>query len=195
MKKISVIYVLLLALSLFVLGKAETAPWSDVKERLTGGTGYSLRCDYAGPEGVFAFRYIVKDKGQKIFTEVLEGSSRGSGTRIYYDIEEDSKNVTMQTSLFRLRRSLEARDIKDTPLYVPLFTHLMGEFSTSDPTPQEGTEPGTTVFLFGDEKTLHERFTVDEKGDPLSLKRMEGPKEINSLTFTELEWGDRPIDW
>lgn len=172
----------------------DPAMWSKVKARMTGDTGYSLQADYTGPEGHFLFHYVVRGAGEEILTEVLEGSSRGAGTRIYYNPTLDSENVTMQTSLFRLRRSLEARDIKDSPLYIPLFSHLLTEL---DPEPQsmEQSDAGKVVFLFGDKAADHEFLTVDAEGNPLKVTRMEAGKEVSRLVFSQLEWGLRPLDW
>lgn len=188
-----------LSVSLFFIlflssaGLTDTAPWSQVKARMLGDSGYSLRCEYAGPEGTFYFRYVVHGSGQ-ILTEVLEGSSRGAGTRIYYDPVIDRDNVTMQTPFLRLRRSLESRDIKDSPLHKPLFAHLLDGMVTQEP--REAVEQGEeTVFLFGDRGAGHEFLTVDREGNPLNLRRMEAGKEVNRLTFRGLEWGEKPIEW
>ena len=167
--------------------------WESVHARLTGDSGYSLLCDYRGPEGEYNFRYIVQ--GKRILTEVLEGSTRGAGTRVYYNPDKDRENVTMQTRMFRLRRSLQARDIKDTPLYRPLFAHLLEEISEPKPREARPAESGGTVFLFGDEQELHEFLEVDPSGNPLRLRRLMKGKELNVLTFRQLQWGNREIDW
>lgn len=168
--------------------------WTKVKQRMRADTGYSLQAVYEGPEGHFLFHYVVHGDGERILTEVLEGSSRGAGTRIYYNPSDDSENVTMQTSLFRLRRSLESRDIKDSPIHKPLFSHLLDEL---DPEPQEidYQKLGTIVFLFGDKTAEHEFLTVDSSGNPIRLSRMEKDKEVSSMTFHQLEWGQKPMDW
>ena len=168
--------------------------WSEVRERMVSNTGYSLRCDYTGPEGTFHFNYVVHGAGEQILTEVLEGSSRGVGTRIYYNSELDRENVTMQTRLFRLRRSLEARDIKDSPLHRPLFVHLLEEICEPEPRTVESREQHT-IFLFGDVEALHEYLEVDGEGNPLTLRRMEADKQVNLLTFHQLEWGLQPLEW
>jgi len=51
------------------------------------------------------------------------------------------------------------------------------------------------IFLFGDKAAAHEFLTVDAKGNPIRLTRMEANKEISRLTFDQLEWGMKPIDW
>ena len=177
-----------------VAAKGEQVPWEQVKDKLTHNSGYSLRCDYTGPEGVFYFNYVVHGAGDQILTEVLEGSSRGVGTRIYYNPELDSENVTMQTRLFRLRRSLQARDIKDSPLYKPLFVHLLNEICEPEPRASEDKER-SVVFLFGDVDSTHEYLEVDREGNPLTLRRMEAGKQLNLLTFHQLEWGPQPLNW
>jgi len=174
---------------------SDTSIWEDVRARMTGATGYSVRCDYVGPEGEYFFNYVVHGAGTEILTEVLEGSTRGVGTRIYYNPRRDSENVTMQTHLFRLRRSLQARDIKDSPLYQPLFSHLLDQISQAEPSRVTTVEENRTVFLFGDTDSQHETLEVDGQGNPLALRRMNAGKQVNSLTFTRLEWGEQPIDW
>ncbi len=188
---------LILALLFFVLSGdawAEPVRWESVKLKMTDDAGYSLFCDYSGPEGNYRFHYIVLGAGDEILTEVLEGSTRGAGTRIYYNPKLDRENVTMQTKIVRLRRSLLARDIKDSPLHQPLFTHLIGEFSESGPQAVE-QRGANTVFRFGDRKSRHELLEVDSKGNPLNLRRMEAEKQLNLLTFHQLEWGPHPVEW
>lgn len=172
----------------------EPITWEKVKLKMEGGQGYSLYCDYNGPEGVYLFHYVVLGAGEEILTEVLEGSSRGAGTRIYYNPKLDRDNVVMQTKLIRLRRSLQARDIKDSPLYQPLFSHLLSEFC--EPHPRTMERKGTsTVFFFGDKSAGHECLEVDEAGNPLALRRMQAGKQLNVLTFHHLEWGPQSLEW
>lgn len=195
MKRLSLLLLVLLMHTTPALAElADTEIWTKVKQRMKADTGYSLRADYRGPEGHFLFRYIVQGDGDKILTEVLEGSSRGVGTRIYYNPEMDKENVTMQTSMFRLRRSLESRDLKDSPVHKPLFAHLLDELG-ADPSEVDVRPPGDMVFLFGDKAAEHEFLTVDANGNPVKLTRMEADKEISRLTFHQLEWGRKPIDW
>jgi hypothetical protein len=185
-------------LFLFLLtnpANSETTVWDDVRNRMMGSTGYSLRCDYVGPEGAYFFNYVVHGAGERILTEVLEGSTRGAGTRIYYSSKHDRENVTMQTRLFRLRRSLQARDIKDSPLYKPLFSHLLDEICEAEPREVTNAKENRTVFTFGDVKSLHEYLEVDGKGNPMTLRRMMAGKQLNSMVFHQLEWGEQPLDW
>lgn len=187
-----------LLLSLLLVTPAwgeSTSDWSSVRSKLTGDTGYSLRCNYVGPEGSYLFDYVVHGDGQKIFTEVLEGSTRGVGTKLYYDPEKDRENVMMQTRLFRLRRSLEARDIKDSPVHRPLFVHILDELCESEPSEVSHTKGDGAVFMFGDKSAEHEFIEVDEDGNPVSVRRMEADKEVNRLTFQDLEWGTLPMNW
>lgn len=172
---------------------AQESIWDRVKEKMTCDLGYSVLCDYSGPEGQYFFSYVVHGNGDRILTEVLDGSTRGVGTRIYYDPSKDAENVHMQTRLFRLRRSLQARDIKDTPLYQPLFSHLLDEVSKGAPQQVESGE--TTLLRFGGTESQHEFLEVDAEGNPIRLRRMTGDKEVNSLTFHKLEWGEKPMNW
>lgn len=174
---------------------AQEALWGQVLEKMTGDSGYSLQLDYSGPEGLFHFRYTVHGDGERIFTEVLEGSSRGVGTKIYYDPEKDAENVAMQTRFMRLRRSLTARDIKDSPLYLPLFRHLLGQLQQPEPTEIATLEDETMVFTFGDKTSDYDCLEVDSLGNPVTLRRVEDGKEVNTLTFRQLEWGEKPIAW
>lgn len=174
---------------------AQDGNWNEVRERMIAPTGYSLRCNYTGPEGKFYFIYVVQGDGDRIYTEILEGSTRGVGTRIYFDPAQDAENVTMQTRLFRLRRSLQARDIKDSPLHRPLFVHLLREIGEPEPRQVTMSGEGGMVFMFGDPQSQHEYLEVDKDGNPTLLKRMMADKQVNCLTFHELEWGEQPINW
>ena len=180
LKRLSLLLLVLLLHTTHALAElSDTEIWNKVKARMDGDTGYSLRADYRGPEGHFLFRYIVQGAGDKILTEVLE---------------MDKENVTMQTSMFRLRRSLESRDLKNSPVHKPLFAHLLDELGR-DPSEVDVRPPGNMIFLFGDKAAAHEFLTVDAKGNPIRLTRMEANKEISRLTFDQLEWGMKPIDW
>lgn len=195
MKRLSLMLLFVfLSTTLVAADISDTEVWNKVKSRMRADTGYSLRADYKGPEGHFLFHYVVHGNGDRILTEVLEGSSRGVGTRIYYNPEKDSENVTMQTSMFRLRRSLQSRDIKDSPVYIPLFSHLLNELG-AEPSEVDRDEPGGVVFLFGDKAAEHEYLVVDPEGNPVKLTRMEANKEISKLTFHQLEWGPQPMNW
>lgn len=186
--------VLLLTLLSCSVASAQQVTWDSVRQKMTDGRDYSLFCDYTGPEGQFRFHYVVLGAGAEILTEVLDGSSRGAGTKIYYNPKLDSENVTMQTSMFRLRRSLQARDIKGSPLYIPLFSQLLTEISEPLPSEVETLEQNT-IFTFGDSKALHEDLVVDESGTPVALRRMEAKKQLSLLTFRDVEWGPREMDW
>lgn len=195
MKRLSLLLLLFFfSTTLVTADMSDTEIWDKVKSRMRADTGYSLRADYIGPEGHFLFHYVVHGNGDRILTEVLEGSSRGVGTRIYYNPEKDSENVTMQTRMFRLRRSLQSRDIKDSPVHKPLFSHLLDELG-SDPCEVDHKQPGSFIFLFGDKSAEHEYLIVDKEGNPVKLTRMEANKEVSKLTFHQLEWGRQPMDW
>ena len=156
--------------------------------------GYKLKYAYEGPEGKFFFRYTLQGSGSKILTEVLEGSARGSGTRIYYEPAKDKENVFMETSVITLRRSLGARDIKDSSLYQPLFAQIIGELPTKEPK-ESLPVPGGLMFVFGDAAEVEARIIVDELGNPTRYRRLEEGKEVKNFVFSELEWGHHSIDW
>ena len=195
MKAFSHIIGLLLLLSLSTAAEERSKFWSEVRERMKSTSGYSLRCDYVGPEGQYFFNYVVHGAGDRILTEVLEGSTRGAGTKVYYNPVNDAENVHMQTRIIRLRRSLQARDIRDSPLHKPLFSHLLEEICEPEPSAVVKTEGGNTIFRFGKVESRHEFLEVDGAGNPLVIRRMQADKEINSLTFRGLEWGEKPLDW
>lgn len=187
--------VLILLCLLSTQGWGEEGVWQQVHDKMTASTGYSLQLDYTGPEGEFHFNYTVHGDGDKILTEVLEGSSRGVGTRIYYDPAKDSENVAMQTSFFRLRRSLQARDIKDSPVHRPLFKHLLSLLHQAEPTEVRLLTPERRVLRFGESKSDYDSLEVDLEGNPLVLRRVEAGKEVTCLTFRQLQWGEQPISW
>ena len=186
---------LLLCLLLFTSLEAPADElWDTTRERLLSAEAYRLHYDYTGEEGTFHFRYTLVDNGERILTEVLDGSARGSGTRIYFDKKKDSQNVAMDTGYFTLRRSLEARDIKGTSLYQPYFTLMIEDLSSEKPTKIQQTDKGSLLF-FGQRGESEDRLQHDSEGNPLTYRRFEKGKEIKKMELKKLEWGTFPIDW
>jgi hypothetical protein len=187
---------LLAVLTLFWLAvsadsSAQESLWTSTREKLAS-SGYSVTCDYDGPEGNYQFNYVVE--GERILTEVLAGSARGAGARILYDPAADRENVKLKTDMFSLRRSLQARDIKDSPLYQSLFEQMLDQFV--EPFPRETRRAGQgTLFLFGKEGGVQDILEVDEAGDPLNVRRLEKGKEIRRMSFRDLTWGKTAIVW
>jgi len=173
---------------------AEPAGWAKTSSLMATDTGYKMNYEYQGDEGRFLFHYVVVGDGAKILTEVLDGSARGAGTRIYYEPARDPDNVFMDTKFLTLRRSLTARDIKDTSLYQPLFRQLLGKLTVPEPT--EVKKMGEkTLFLFGEPTESQDRIIVDRDGKPLSYRRLENGREIKKMTFQSLEFGPQSIQW
>ncbi len=168
--------------------------WETTRQRLLSAEAYRLHYDYTGEEGTFHFRYTLVDKGERILTEVLDGSARGSGTKIYFDKAKDSQNVAMDTGYFTLRRSLGARDIKGTSLYQPYFTLMIEDLSSQKPTKIQKTDQGTLLF-FGQRGESEDRLQLDPEGNPITYRRLEKGKEIKKMEIRKLEWGTFPIDW
>lgn len=187
-------YLLMAFLLLGQAALAQSAGWGTTKALMASNTGYEMNYEYQGAEGRFLFHYVVVGDGDKILTEVLEGSARGAGTRIYYEPAKDPDNVFMDTKFLTLRRSLTARDIKDTSLYQPLFRQLLGKLTFPEPT--EVKEMGEKVlYLFGEPTESQDRIIVDRDGKPLSYRRLEGGREVKKMTFQSLEFGPQSIQW
>lgn len=168
--------------------------WKTARARMTGDDGYAMRYDYEGPEGAYKFNYVVQGDGAKIFTEVLEGSARGAGSRILYDPAVDKDNVSMKTHMLTLRRSLQARDVQGSSLYQPLFRQLVEELV--EPQPRESLKAGgNTILLFGDKARIQDRLEVDPKGNPVTYRRLDRGKELKKMTFRNLAWGRAAISW
>lgn len=182
----------LLALATPALG--QEALWNNVKAKMTSDGGYTLTCSYDGDEGAYRFRYVLWGGGEKILTEILEGSSRGAGSKILYDPAVDKDNVTVKTSFLTLRRSLGSKDIQGSSLYQPLFEQLVEELV--EPTPRETLKVGGgTVFVFGDKAKTEHRLEVDASGSPLSFRHLEKGREIKKMTFRDLKWGKFEMAW
>lgn len=189
-----VVTLLTLSFWLTVSASAQNQLWATTKAKMTGDSGYSMRYDYEGPEGVYKFNYVVQGDGDKVLTEVLDGSQRGAGSRILYDPASDKENVTMQTRLLTLRRSLQAKDIRGSSLYQPLFRQLVEELV--EPHPREVLKTGNhTVFVFGDKAMVQDRLEVDQHGNPRVMRRIEKGKELKSMTFHNVAWGHAAISW
>jgi hypothetical protein len=174
--------------------QADESLWLTTRSKMLTSDGYAMNYSYEGPEGKFLFLYIVQGAGDKILTEVLDGSARGSGTRIYYEPAKDKENVFMETSLITLRRSLEARDIKDSSLYQPLFAQVLSELPANDPKEILPFGDGH-IFVFGDKAKVEARLTVDARGNPVGYRRLEKGREVKKFVFSRLDWGLHPIDW
>ena len=173
---------------------AQEAVWKSTRSKLISTDGYSVKCDYAGPEGKYQFYYDVEGNGSKILTEVLAGSSRGGGAKILYDPATDKENVKLKTDMFSVRRSLEARDIKGSMLYLPLFKQLVEELV--EPQPREIVRVGDhTLLMFGDKAKTQDILEVNASGDPVNVRRLEKGKEVKRMTFSELVWGPTAINW
>ena len=193
MKRLPLLLTLFLMISAgSALGKDSV--WALTRAKMTGSQGYTLNYSYEGPEGKFLFQYTVQGEGSKILTEVLEGSARGSGTRIYYEPAKDKENAFMETAIVTLRRSLEARDIKDSSLYQPLFAQIVSELPAQEPAEVLPFGEGY-ILVFGAKNAVQARVTVDAQGNPLSYRRLEQGKEVKKFNFTNLDWGFHPIDW
>lgn len=156
--------------------------------------GYQLNYTYTGDEGTFHFLYTVRGDGDEILTELLEGSSRGSGTRIYYNRAKDSENVFMDTGFITLRRSLEARDIKGSSLYQPLLRQLVQEFASEQPTKVQQSKEGGLLF-FGKRGESEDRLRVDATGAPMNYRRLEKGTEVKNIEIQKIVWGKHPIKW
>jgi hypothetical protein len=185
----------LLGAALALAAQAQDSPlWQKARSKMTGSTGYSMRYDYEGPEGLYKFHYVVQGDGSKILTEVLEGSARGEGSRILYDLAADKDNVTMQTHMLTLRRSLQARDIADSSLYQPLFRQLVEDLV--EPEPRESLKAGDhTVLIFGDKGKTQDRLELDKEGNPVAMRRLEKGREVKRMAFHDLTWGPASIPW
>lgn len=189
-----VVWGLVVGLLTSAVGATEDRVWAKARAKMLGDAGYSMVYLYDGPEGSFRFRYLVEGDGERILTEVLEGSARGVGTRILYDPAKDPANVSLATKMVTLRRSLKARDIEGSSLYQPLFRQLVEELV--EPEPREILRVGEhSLLLFGDKAGIQDRLEVDSQGNPVAHRRLERGKEVKSMQFRELSWGAAAIVW
>lgn len=193
-KQFRIGWVALLGACLTFAANAQEGLWGVTRAKMASTTGYSVTCDYQGPEGRYQFRYSVQGDGDKILTEVLPGSSRGAGSLVLYDPASDPDNVKLKTSVLSLRRSLQARDIKDSPLHQSLFRQMLEQLI--EPQPSEVVKRGeTTLLVFGDKGKVQDILAVDRQGNPLSAQRLEKGKEVRRMDFRELSWGTTAINW
>lgn len=173
---------------------AQDALWAKAKAKMTGSTGYAMNYDFEGDEGAYKFHYVVWGDGQKILTEVLDGSTRGAGSRILYDPAADKENVTVKTSMLTLRRSLGSKDIKDSSLYQPLFRQLVD--GLIEASPRESIKTGVnTILVFGDKTKTQHRLEVDADGNPVSFRHVEKGREMKKMSFKAIKWGKAEISW
>jgi hypothetical protein len=173
---------------------AQDTLWKSARAKMLSSDGYAMRYDYEGPEGLYRFHYVVWGDGSRIFTEVLEGSARGAGSRILYDPASDKDNVSLKTHMLTLRRSLKSKDIQGSSLYQPLFRQLVEELA--EPEPRQILKAGAnTILVFGDKAGSQDRLEVDPQGNPVAMRRLERGKEIKKMTFSNLSWGRASIPW
>lgn len=173
---------------------AQESVWKSTRAKLASTDGYSVTCDYAGPEGSYQFHYVVQGDGDKILTEVLAGSARGAGAKVLYDPAADKDNVKLKTDLFSVRRSLSARDIQGSLLHQPLFKQLLSQLI--EPQPREVTRSGkNTLFFFGQPGKVQDILEVDAEGNPTNVRRLENGQEVRRMTFRDLSWGTAAIVW
>lgn len=173
---------------------ADGLSWDAVKSKMLTSEGYKLNYVYEGPEGRFSFRYTIRGACKEILTEVLEGSARGGGTRIYFNPEKDKENVFLATRFLTLRRSLGARDIKGSSLYQSLFAQIVSELPGQIPAGVNRAKD-KIIFEFGDANGALAKLVVDAQGNPLAYRRIENGKEVKSMVFNGLRWGAHSIDW
>lgn len=175
-------------------GLADEFSWSDLRSKLLNSSEYSLNYEYTGPDGNYRCHYVLQAGGAKILTEVLAGSSRGSGARILYDGAKDKDNVTVQTSFLTLRRSTDSKDIKGSSLYQPLFQQLVE--GLVEPNPKKVVDKANhKILVFGDKAKTQDYLEVDQQGNPIAAWRAEGGEVTTRITFAGLSWKDTAIVW
>ena len=173
---------------------AQEGLWGITRAKLATTTGYSVICDYQGPEGNYQFHYVVQGDSDKILTEVLPGSSRGAGSKVLYDPSSDPDNVKLKSPMLSLRRSLQSRDIKDSPLHQSLFKQMLDQLV--EPQPREVVKKGDhSLLVFGEKGVVQDVLEVDRYGNPLSARRLEKGKQVRRMDFRDLTWGTTAINW
>lgn len=181
----TVILALLLLLATSQTATAELG-WEQLQTKLRGAPGYQMNYHFKDGREEYYFLYTVINTGPRVLTEILDGSSRGRGTKILFDPQVNNDVVLMKTPFLTLRRSITAKDIRDTSLYIPLFAQLLDRTRNHGATVES---PG--VFVVDAEQVRH-RWTVDaSSGDPLSYQRFQGGELVESMSFTNLTWGDQ----
>lgn len=176
------------------MASAEPISWQEVRAKLIDSPDYSLHYDYQGAEGTYQCNYVVQGAGARILTEVLDGSSRGSGARILYDAAKDKDNVTVQTSFITLRRSLGSEDIKGSSLYQPLLHQMVDELVA--PKPRQVVRKGDhSVFVFGDKASVEDFLEVDSDGNPVRAWRRTEGNLTKQMSFSGISWRETAISW
>ncbi|MGE0495516.1 MAG: hypothetical protein AB7S38_40300 [Vulcanimicrobiota bacterium] len=165
--------------------------WQAVVDKIQAAHDYSFQYDYRGEEGSYSFRYQAVPKDPVVRTEILEGSSRGVGTVIFYDAKLSTEYVQMKTSFITLRRSITSRDIEDTSLYIPLLQQLVERMATAKLV-QSSATGDTWTFVFQDEAYRHE-FEADlESSDLRAYRRYRKDKLLEGLTIGPIRWNSQP---
>ncbi|MCA9790581.1 MAG: hypothetical protein KC910_02250 [Candidatus Eremiobacteraeota bacterium] len=165
--------------------------WQAVVDKIEAAHDYAFHYDYRGEEGTYSFSYQAVPKVPMVRTEILEGSSRGVGTVIFYDAKLSTEYVQMKTSFLTLRRSITSRDIEDTSLYIPLFQQLVDRMAKAKLTASSATGD-TWTFVFQDESFRHELEADIESNELRAYRRYAKDKLLESLTFGPIRWNSDP---
>lgn len=165
--------------------------WQAVVDKIQAAHDYSFHYDYRGEEGSYSFNYQAVPKDPVVRTEILEGSSRGVGTVIFYDAKVSTEYVQMKTSFMTLRRSVSWRDIEGTSLYIPLFQQLVERMAEAKLIGSSATGD-TWTFVFGDESYRHELEADLESHDLRAYRRYSQDKLQEALTFGPIRWNSEP---
>ncbi len=177
----------LLVLSLTSFCRADSALWAKIVDKVVSAQDYQLQYSYRGPKGRFRFLYSVVNQGPVVRTQILKGSDQGAGTVILFDPEESSDSVTIRSSFLTLRRSLEASDIADSSLYIPLYQQIIGKIEGSELTDfEEGLAGDLLIFRQG--STSHRVRVHPETLDIIQYSRYDHTELVELLTFTKIRW-------
>lgn len=174
---------------LLLAGLAQAQPsWERVREHLNSVPGYTMIYELRGREGDYNFRYSVRAAEPTVFTEILDGSDRGVGTRILYQADKAPDIVVMKTSFLTLRRSISSKDINDTSLYIPLFKQLLGRIQKTEPDAVERSRD-TVVYRFDEGEQQHYFSFEEETFTPVGYQLKDKKGLVESMAFRELIWG------
>ncbi len=174
----------MLLLSVMASLEAQQLPWQSVVDKVRSSPGYTVRFDYQGERGFYRFHYSAAPG--KTRTEILPESDAGVGVVVLYDESLSNEWVAVDMGFFRVRRSLDSADLKDSQVEIPIFDQL---FTRLAPLPvlDAVREGGLTCYRFGTAGDLH-RVSVNDQLEIVGYQHQIEGQVVESMTFHDVLW-------
>ncbi len=170
--------------------------WQEAVTKVETCQDYSVVCSYSGPRGNFKMTCLA-NSAEKVKTVVMAGSDRHVGTTSVFDKEMAPGQVLLRfPSGSVVLRKVEHDQVKDTPLFISVYHHLLGRLRSADkPRPVQEAGP-----LEGFEFDLPSGSTmnvwVNPQAEIVRARAEMGKNVMEEAFFENLEWETgRPVSF